>query len=95
MEALICKQCGAAINPRTMMCEYCGTKYRDEPTFSVLHIERPGGITLETKTIIPDIQLYIGHIDRCLNEDAYICPGLGDAGDRIFGTNHKQDIYKE
>lgn len=43
----------------------------------------------------PDIQLYIGHVDRCLNQDAYICPGLGDAGDRIFGTNHKQDIYKE
>lgn len=34
----------------------------------------------------PDIQIYIGHLDRCLNEHAYICPGLGDAGDRIFGT---------
>ena len=34
----------------------------------------------------PDIQLYIGQLDRCLNDDAYICPGLGDAGDRIFGT---------
>lgn len=34
----------------------------------------------------PDIQIYVGHIDRCLNENAYICPGLGDAGDRIFGT---------
>ncbi len=34
----------------------------------------------------PDVQLYVGHVDRCLNEDAYICPGLGDAGDRIFGT---------
>ena len=34
----------------------------------------------------PDIQLYIGHIDRELNDAAYICPGLGDAGDRIFGT---------
>lgn len=34
----------------------------------------------------PDIQLYVGHIDRELNKDAYICPGLGDAGDRIFGT---------
>lgn len=34
----------------------------------------------------PDIEIYCGHIDRCLNEDAYICPGLGDAGDRIFGT---------
>ena len=35
----------------------------------------------------PDIQIYIGHIDRELNENAYICPGLGDAGDRIFGTD--------
>ena len=34
----------------------------------------------------PDIQIYCGHLDRCLNEHAYICPGLGDAGDRIFGT---------
>ena len=34
----------------------------------------------------PDVQIYIGHIDRELNERAYICPGLGDAGDRIFGT---------
>ena len=34
----------------------------------------------------PDVQIYIGHIDRELNKDAYICPGLGDAGDRIFGT---------
>jgi uracil phosphoribosyltransferase len=34
----------------------------------------------------PDIPLYMGAIDRCLNENAYICPGLGDAGDRIFGT---------
>ena len=35
---------------------------------------------------IRNIQLYVGHIDRELNKDAYICPGLGDAGDRIFGT---------
>ncbi len=34
----------------------------------------------------PDVQLYVGHLDRELNSDAYICPGLGDAGDRIFGT---------
>ena len=34
----------------------------------------------------PDVQIYVGHLDRQLNEDAYICPGLGDAGDRIFGT---------
>ena len=34
----------------------------------------------------PDIEIYVGNVDRCLNDDAYICPGLGDAGDRIFGT---------
>ena len=34
----------------------------------------------------PDIPIYVGHLDRQLNENAYICPGLGDAGDRIFGT---------
>ena len=34
----------------------------------------------------PDIQIYVGHLDRCLNDHTYICPGLGDAGDRIFGT---------
>lgn len=34
----------------------------------------------------PDVHIYVGELDRCLNEHAYICPGLGDAGDRIFGT---------
>lgn len=34
----------------------------------------------------PDIKIFVGNIDRGLNEHAYICPGLGDAGDRIFGT---------
>ena len=34
----------------------------------------------------PDVQIYVGVLDRELNENAYICPGLGDAGDRIFGT---------
>ena len=34
----------------------------------------------------PDVQIYVGNLDRELNENAYICPGLGDAGDRIFGT---------
>ena len=34
----------------------------------------------------PDVPLYVGALDRCLNEKAYICPGLGDCGDRTFGT---------
>ena len=34
----------------------------------------------------PDVHIYTAAIDRQLNEDGYILPGLGDAGDRIFGT---------
>ena len=34
----------------------------------------------------PDIELYTAAIDKCLNEKGYILPGLGDAGDKIFGT---------
>lgn len=34
----------------------------------------------------PDVDLYIGALDECLNDHGYIVPGLGDAGDRIFGT---------
>lgn len=34
----------------------------------------------------PDVQIYCAAIDECLNESGYIVPGLGDAGDRIFGT---------
>ena len=48
-------------------------------------IAAPEGVSALMKAH-PDIQLYVGCLDRCLNENAYICPGLGDAGDRIFGT---------
>lgn len=34
----------------------------------------------------PDVDIYVGALDEKLNEHAYIVPGLGDAGDRIFGT---------
>ncbi len=34
----------------------------------------------------PDVKIFVGNLDRELNEHAYIMPGLGDAGDRIFGT---------
>ena len=34
----------------------------------------------------PDVELYVAAVDRCLNENCYILPGLGDAGDRLFGT---------
>ena len=34
----------------------------------------------------PDVDIYAAALDECLNDHAYIVPGLGDAGDRIFGT---------
>ena len=34
----------------------------------------------------PDVPVFTAGLDRCLNEQGYICPGLGDAGDRSFGT---------
>ena len=34
----------------------------------------------------PDVNIYVGAVDDCLNDHAYIVPGLGDAGDRVFGT---------
>ena len=34
----------------------------------------------------PDVTIYVSTLDRCLNDKGYILPGLGDAGDRLFGT---------
>ncbi len=48
-------------------------------------IAAPEGIKKIEETY-PDVQVYCAHIDDHLNENKYIVPGLGDAGDRIFGT---------
>lgn len=48
-------------------------------------IAAPEGLKKLSETH-PDVKIYVGHLDEKLNEDAYIVPGLGDAGDRIFGT---------
>ena len=48
-------------------------------------IAAPEGVERMTKAH-PDVDLYIGALDDHLNEQKYIVPGLGDAGDRIFGT---------
>lgn len=49
-------------------------------------IAAPEGIKKLQKTH-PDVKIYTATIDEKLNESGYIVPGLGDAGDRIFGTN--------
>ena len=48
-------------------------------------IAAPEGLKALTEAH-PDVQIYCAAVDRCLNENGYILPGLGDAGDRIFGT---------
>ena len=48
-------------------------------------IAAPEGINALSKAH-PDVQIYCANVDECLNENKYIVPGLGDAGDRIFGT---------
>jgi len=48
-------------------------------------IGAPEGVE-KVATTYPDVQIYVSTLDRCLNENAYILPGLGDAGDRLFGT---------
>ena len=45
----------------------------------------PEGIEAVSKAH-PDIDVVVAAVDKCLNENAYIVPGLGDCGDRIFGT---------
>lgn len=39
----------------------------------------------------PDVQLFIGAVDEILSENGMILPGIGDAGDRQFGTHHDQE----
>ncbi|AIL32255.1 uracil phosphoribosyltransferase [Basilea psittacipulmonis] len=53
-------------------------------------VAAPEGIKRVTEAH-PDVAIYTASIDRGLNENAYIMPGLGDAGDRIFGTRQKDD----
>lgn len=71
---------GSAVDAITMIKEHGGKKIK----FMCI-IAAPEGLK-RLHEAHPDVQIYIGQMDRGLNEAAYICPGLGDAGDRIFGT---------
>ena len=53
-------------------------------TFMCL-IAAPEGIEV-LQNAHPDVDIYVAAKDECLNENAYIVPGLGDAGDRLYGT---------
>lgn len=71
---------GSAISAIDFIKNYGGK----DITFMCI-IAAPEGLE-KLATAHPDIKIFVGNLDRQLNENAYICPGLGDAGDRIFGT---------
>lgn len=71
---------GSAVDAITMIKAKGGKKIK-----FICIIAAPEGLA-KLQVAHPDVQIYIGQMDRELNERAYICPGLGDAGDRIFGT---------
>ena len=48
-------------------------------------IAAPEGLEVVNKKH-PDVKIYCANVDKCLNDKKYIVPGLGDAGDRIYGT---------
>ena len=48
-------------------------------------VAAPEGIA-EVHKVYPDVDIYVAAVDERLNEHKYIVPGLGDAGDRLFGT---------
>ena len=68
-------------------------------TAAIRHLREAGARSIKLAVIVaspagieavlaadPDVRIYTCAVDERLNEDAYIVPGLGDAGDRIFGT---------
>lgn len=71
---------GSAIDAITQIKSYGGKNIR----FLCL-IAAPEGVKALSKAH-PDVDIYCANLDECLNEKGYIIPGLGDAGDRIFGT---------
>lgn len=71
---------GSSVDAISLIKQHGGRKIK-----FVCIIAAPEGIR-RLASAHPDVQIYVGNVDRCLNRDAYICPGLGDAGDRIFGT---------
>ena len=49
-------------------------------------VAAPEGVEVVNKRNTPDVPIYVAALDEKLNDHGYILPGLGDAGDRIFGT---------
>lgn len=71
---------GSAIDAISMLKKHGSKKIK----FMAI-VASPQGVE-KLATAHPDVQIYVATLDRGLNEKGYILPGLGDAGDRIFGT---------
>ena len=72
---------GGSINRAIKILKKIGCK-----TITVMSIiAAPEGIDL-IQNLHPEVEIYVAHLDEGLNKDGFIVPGLGDAGDRIFGT---------
>lgn len=71
---------GSGIEAVRALCEVGARHVR----FACL-VAAPEGIAA-LQGAFPDLSIYVACVDRCLNERGYILPGLGDAGDRLFGT---------
>ena len=71
---------GSGIDAITMLKEDGASKIK-----FLCIIAAPEGIK-KMQEVHPDVEIYCASIDEKLNENGYIVPGLGDAGDRIFGT---------
>ena len=71
---------GSSCDALTMLKEYGCTNIR-----LMCLVAAPEGVA-KVQREHPDVDIYVAAMDDHLNSDAYIVPGLGDAGDRIFGT---------
>lgn len=71
---------GSLIATITLLKQHGATQIK-----ALVLVAAPEGITA-LQQAHPDVELYTAAVDRCLNEQGYILPGLGDAGDKLFGT---------
>ena len=72
------------INELNQVVDYLKTKGAKDIRFLCL-LAAPEGVEIMKKNH-PDVKVFTASLDRSLNEIGYILPGLGDAGDRLYGT---------
>ena len=58
LKPMICPQCGGAINRATMICEYCGTRFKEDESGVKIEMLRPGVRVLRTTVEVPDEFMY-------------------------------------